>query len=129
MGELMIIRSRRSILIVGAVGVAGALTDLLGSRGEALQSPQYRPSPNAPGNANAPAGMDGPEIIHPDKDAPNNINQMQIVGLVHQLYKLSGELQDEVDHTNIKATFPLSVVKKAQQIEKLAKQIKDRAKG
>jgi hypothetical protein len=54
---------------------------------------------------------------------------MQIVGLVHQLYKLSGELQDEVDHTNIKATFPLSVVKKAQQIEKLAKQIKERAKG
>jgi hypothetical protein len=73
--------------------------------------------------------MDGPEIIHPDKDAPNNTNQMQIVGLVHQLYKLSGELQDEVDHTNIKATFPLSVVKKAQQIEKLAKQIKERAKG
>jgi hypothetical protein len=54
---------------------------------------------------------------------------MQIVSLVHQLYKLSGELQDGVDHTNMKATFPLSVVKKAQQIEKLAKQIKDRAKG
>jgi len=125
----MMIRSRRSILIVGATGAAGALTEILGSRGEALQSPQYRPSPNAPGNANAPAGMDGPEIIHPDKDAPNNINQMQIVGLVHQLYKLSGELQDEVDQTNIKATLSLSVVKKAQLIEKLAKQIKERAKG
>jgi hypothetical protein len=117
------------MLIVGAAGVAGSLAGALGSRAEALQSPQYRPSPNAPANENAPAGMDGPEIIHPEKGAPNSISQMQIVSLVHQLYKLSGELQDEVDHTNMKATFPLSVVKKAQQIEKLAKQIKDRAKG
>jgi hypothetical protein len=125
----MMIRSRRSVLMVGAACVAGSVTGVLVPRGEALQSPQYQPSPNAPRNQNAPAGMDGPEIIHPDKDAPNSINQMQIVGLVHQLHKLSGELQDEVDHTDIKATFPLSVVKKAQQIEKLAKQIKDRAKG
>ena len=73
--------------------------------------------------------MNGPEIIRPEKDATSNVNQMQIVGMVHQLYKLSGELQDEVDHTDLKATFPISVVKKAQQIEKLAKQIKDHAKG
>jgi hypothetical protein len=59
--------------------------------------------------------MNGPEIIHPDKDVPGNINQMQIVGMVHQLFKLSGELQDEVDHTDLKATFPLSVVKKAHR--------------
>ena len=125
----MMNRSRRSLLIAGAASVACSLTGVLGSRGETLQSPQYRPSPNAPGNANVPAGLDGPEIIHPDKEAPNNINQIQIAGLVHQLHKLSGELQDEVDHTDMKATFPLSFVKKAQQIEKLAKQIKDRAKG
>lgn len=125
----MMIRSRRSVLMVGTAGVTASLASFLMPKSEALQSPQYQPSPNAPRNQNAPAGMDGPEIIHPDKDAPNNINQMQIVGLVHQLYKLSGELQDEVDHTDIKAMFPLSFVKKAQQIEKLAKQIKDRAKG
>jgi FtsP/CotA-like multicopper oxidase with cupredoxin domain len=116
------------MLIAGAAGAAASLTGALGIKAEA-QSPQYQPSPNAPRNQNVPAGMDGPEIIHPDKDAPNNINQMQIVGLVHRLYKLSVELQDEVDHTDIRATFPLSVVKKAQQIEKLAKQIKDQAKG
>jgi hypothetical protein len=125
----MTIRSRRSMLIAGSAGVAASLMGPLGTKADALQSPQYQPSPNAPRNQNAPAGMDGPEIIHADKDTPNNINQMQIVGLVHQLYKLSGELQDEVDHTDIKAMFPLSFVKKAQQIEKLAKQIKDRAKG
>jgi hypothetical protein len=40
---------------------------------------------------------------------------MQIVGMVHQRFKLSGELQ-EVNHTDIKSTFPLSVVKEAQEI-------------
>jgi hypothetical protein len=125
----MVIRSRRSMLIAGAAGVAASVGSIFAPAAEAFQTPQYRPSPNAPGNPNAPAGMNGPEIIHPDKDAPANINQLQIAGMVHQLYKLSGELLDEVDHTDLKATFPLSVVKKAQQIEKLAKQIKDRAKG
>ena len=123
------IRSRRSMLIVGAAGVAASVTEAFAAKADAFQSPQYRPSPNAPTNPNAPAGMNGPEIIHPDKDTPGNFNQIQIVGMVHQLYKLSGELQDEVDHTDLKATFPLTVVKKAQQIEKLAKQIKDHAKG
>jgi hypothetical protein len=117
------------MLIAGAAGVAGSVAGTFASSAEAFQTPQYRPSPNAPTNPNAPAGMNGPEIIHPDKDVPGNINQMQIAGMVHQLFKLSGELQDEVDHTDMKATFPLSVVKRAQQIEKLAKQIKDRAKG
>jgi hypothetical protein len=125
----MVIRSRRSMLIAGAAGVAASVGNIFAPAAEAVQTPQYRPSPNAPENPNAPAGMNGPEIIHPDKNAPANFNQLQIAGMVHQLYKLSGELLDEVDHTDLKATFPLSVVKKAQQIEKLAKQIKDRAKG
>jgi hypothetical protein len=124
----MVIRSRRSMLIAGAAGVAASVGSIFVSA-EALQTPQYRPSPNAPDNPNAPAGMNGPEIMHPNKDVPSNFNQVQIVGMVHQLFKLSGELQEEVDRTDLKATFPVSVVKKAQQIEKLAKQIKDRAKG
>lgn len=123
------IRSRRSMLMVGAAGVAASVAGTFVSKADAFQTPQYRPSPNAPDNPNAPAGMNGPDIMHPDKNAPGNFNQMQIVGMVHQLYKLCGELQDEVDHTDLKATFPLTIVKKAQQIEKLAKQIKDHAKG
>lgn len=121
----MTIRSRRSMLMAG---IAGSIAYALSAR--AQYTPQYRPSPNAPANENAPAGLDSSEIIHPEAgQPPNTVNQAQIVTLVHRLYKLSGELQDEVDHTDIKATFPLTVVKKAQQIEKLAKQIKERAKG
>lgn len=120
-------KPRRAFVMAAAAGIAGALTRPLGLT--ALQAPQPLPSPNAPRNPNAPAGMDGPDIIKPSKAPPNPINQMQIAALVQQLYKLTGELKEEVDHTDLNSTFPLSVVKKAHDIEKLAKQIKERAKG
>ncbi len=121
------LKSRRTLVLGVVAATAGWLTGSPGLR--ALQGPpRPLPSPNAP-NQNFPAGMDGPEIVKAEKAASNPFNQAQIAALVQQLYKLSGELKDEVDHTNLKATFPLSVVKKAQQIEKLAKQIKERTKG
>ncbi len=39
------------------------------------------------------------------------------------------ELKDQIEKTDSSSTLSVSVVKKAQQIEKLAKQIKDLAKG
>jgi len=41
---------------------------------------------------------------------------------------MATELKDEVDRTNSKAVRSLSVVKRTQDMEKLAKQIRDRAK-
>lgn len=49
--------------------------------------------------------------------------------MVQQLYKLASELKNEVETTNLAAVFPVTFVKKAQEIEKLAKQIKDKTKG
>ena len=48
--------------------------------------------------------------------------------IVQRLYAMATELKDEVDRTNSKAVLSLSVVKRAQDMEKLAKQIRDRAK-
>ena len=76
-------KPRRALLMAAAAGIAGALTRPL--RLTALQTPQPLPSPNAPRNPNAPAGMDGPEIIKSSKAPPNPINQMQIAALVQQL--------------------------------------------
>jgi hypothetical protein len=119
--------SRRNVLRT----LSGAVAMLAAGRwaGAAGQTPQPMPSPNAPKNQNAPAGMDGPDLIKPEKAPPNPLIQEQIAGSVQQLYKLATELKDEVEHTNLNATFSLTFVKKAQQIEKLAKLIKDRAKG
>jgi hypothetical protein len=48
---------------------------------------------------------------------------------VQKLYELVSELKEQIEKTDATSTLSLSVVKKAQQIEKLAKQIKDRAKS
>jgi hypothetical protein len=122
--------SRRTVLrtMTGAAGLLAAGRWMLAS---AQKTPQPMPSPNAPSNPNAPAGLDAPEIVRPGQlpQVTARLNQAQIVAAVEQLYKLAAELKDEAEHTNLAAVFPLSFVKKAQQIEKLAKQIKDRAKG
>jgi len=122
----MTLEARRSLLKTMA-STAGML--LGSSLKMEAQTPQPMASPNAPRNQNAPAGMDGPDIIHPDK-APNNpLLQQQIAANVQQLYKLATELKEEVERTNLNATFSITFVKKAQQIEKLAKQIKEKSKG
>jgi peptidoglycan hydrolase CwlO-like protein len=90
-------------------------------------SPVPIPSPNAPDPRN-PGGLDGMQAT---KDSPAHSlqNQQQIRADVEKLYELTSELKKEVDATDANTTLSLSLVKKAQQIEKLAKQIKDRLKG
>ena len=41
---------------------------------------------------------------------------------------MATDLKDEVDQTNSKTVFNVNLVKRVQEIEKLAKQIRDRAK-
>ena len=47
---------------------------------------------------------------------------------VQRLYALSAELKDEVDRTSPDTVLSFSVLKRTQDIEKLAKQIRDRAR-
>jgi hypothetical protein len=42
---------------------------------------------------------------------------------------LASELKEEMEYTNLAAVFPVTFVKKAQEIENLAKRIKDKTKG
>jgi hypothetical protein len=118
--------SRRSLLksVVGTAGTLVAAPWIY-----AFQHPTPMPSPNAPTNPNAPGGLNGPQATNGSQPVPNTMNQEQIAAMVQQLYKLASELKDDVEHTNLAAVFPVTFVKKAQAIEKLAKQIKDRAKG
>jgi hypothetical protein len=97
---------------------------LLGQR-----SPQPIPSPHAP-NPNYPPGLDGPDI-KPGTDNKSADPQIQreIRGDVLKLYELASELKQEVERTDASSTLSLSVVKTAQQIEKLAKQIKNLSRG
>jgi hypothetical protein len=121
------LESRRSLL-KSVVVTAGTLATAPWMHA-ALQHPPPMSSPNAPSNQNVPGGMNGPQVTKSGDAQPNPLNQEQIAAMVQELYKLASELKDEVEHTNLTAVFPVTFVKKAQQIEKLAKQIKERTKG
>jgi hypothetical protein len=56
-------------------------------------------------------------------------NQKNIKSDTEKLYKLASELKAQVEKTDSTTILSLDLVKKAEEIEKLAKQIKERAKG
>lgn len=96
------------------------------------QSPQPLPSPNAP-NPYVPlshSGLDGADIIMRENKSsidPQIWSDMKTAS--QKLYDAASELKNQIAATNMNHTLPLTVVKKAQEAEKLAKQIKEGAKG
>jgi hypothetical protein len=56
-------------------------------------------------------------------------NQRTIVQDIQKLYKLAGELKDEVEKTDSTRTLSLPMIQKAKEVEKLAKQIASLAVG
>jgi len=91
--------------------------------------PQPRQSPNAPENQNAPQGLErAGTSIETSRVSVDLENEKELRANVNRLYALVSNLKDEVDKTNANMVLDVSLVKRAQEIEKLAKQIKDRAK-
>ena len=60
--------------------------------------------------------------------SPQEARQAQIVADTDKLYQLAQELQAEVTKSG-KNTLSLAVVKKAAEVEKLAKSLKERMKS
>jgi hypothetical protein len=89
--------------------------------------PQPKPSPNNP-NGNVPSGLDGPKVTGSDPKALDLQNQAEIKADIEKLYALVYELREQMKQTDTANTLSLAVMKKAQAIEKLAKEIKDRSK-
>jgi hypothetical protein len=121
--------SRRHLLtaLFGAAGVLAVEPLLAG-----LQAPGSGASPKAKvypngRDPNASTGIEDPSRLDPRAIA--RANQIEIRTDIAKLYDLVSELKDQIEKTDATATLSISVVKKAQQIEKLAKQIKALAKG
>jgi hypothetical protein len=74
--------------------------------------------------------LDGPDL-KPGTDNKSADPQIQreIKGDVLKLYVLASELKEQVEKTDASSTLSLSMVKTAQQIEKLAKQIRNLSRG
>jgi hypothetical protein len=56
-------------------------------------------------------------------------NQKEIKKNVERLYDLASELKAEVEKTDAVRVLSIAMLRKADEIEKLAKEIKSRAKG
>jgi hypothetical protein len=56
-------------------------------------------------------------------------NEKNIKKKVERLFQLASELKDEVDKTDSAKVLSVAMLKKAEEIERLAKDIKSRAKG
>ena len=90
--------------------------------------PPIQPVPsifNEPGNPADPMERQRQEKL---AKARNNDRQKQLVQDTNKLLSLAKELKEEVDKSNAD-TLSVDVVKKAGEIEKLAKSVKDRMKG
>jgi hypothetical protein len=110
-------------------GGAGALV-----AGSALYSQpqrpdiQPRPSPNTP-DPDHPWGLAGHGQPPTDRKAIAKQNQAEVKADVEKLYVLISELKEQVEKSDVNLTLPVSVVKKSHEIEKLAKHVKELAKG
>ncbi len=69
-----------------------------------------------------------PSVMARQERARNSDRQKQLVADTNKLLSLATELKTEVDKTN-KDVLSVDVIKKADEIEKLAKSVKDRMKG
>jgi hypothetical protein len=110
--------SRRSFL------TALALTGAVGGLWAPLRAEQV---PQGPRTVTDPSAVN-PNLPSPTKRALEE-NEKDIKKKVERLYELATELKAEVDKTDSSKVLSLTMMKKAEEIEKLARDIKVRSKG
>src|SRR5258707_15690359 len=110
-------------VFLGAVARAAvAASGVLFARGAFARHMGRRPGPpEQPDPMNQPRPFDSKKI--------QERNQKTIVQDIQKLYKLAGELKDEVEKTDSTTTLSLPMIQKAKEVEKLAKQIASLAVG
>jgi hypothetical protein len=124
-------QSRRHVVasLVGAAGILAASPFLFSGLPMQSHTPQPIPSPNAP-NQNFPPGLNGPDNRLPsDHKNVDSKKQGEIKSDIQKLFELASELKNETEKADLNSMLPVSMIKKAQQIEKLAKQIRELSKG
>ena len=85
------------------------------------------PPPRSPLPGKAPED-EGPTLPNADKKILEE-NDKDMKKKVDRLYQLASELKEEVEKTDSSKVLSLNLVKKAEEIEKLAREIRNRSKG
>ena len=123
--------SRRHLLLTS---LAAAVTSFLGSAASSAQNPTPSPLPRTrtsrqPGDPEDPENPGGNNPPAASSKALLEQRQKDIKKQIEKLYELASQLKAEIEKTDSTAVLSLAMVKKAEEIEKLAKHIKENAKG
>jgi len=116
--------SRRRVILAGTVGVAAIF---LGAAKGAAQEPGL-PNPRRRNNGE-PEDPNSPGPPAGAKKAVLEQHQKNIKKDIEKLFDLAQDLKAEVEKTDATAVLSLSMLRKTEEIEKLAKQIREHAKG
>lgn len=119
-------KSRRNFLM----GLALAGGTVAAWNGVLKGQSQNPPLPPLPPNDRRPqeTAPDAPPIPGAEKKILEE-NDKDMKKKVDRLYELATQLKNEVDKTDSSKVLSLNLVKKAEEIEKLARDIKNRSKG
>lgn len=118
--------SRRNLLLMSIAAVPGVLVRFQDSpaqdtsRGGRRRTDASDDASNNPNSAHLPANSSKAMLEERQKSIKKD---------VEKLYDLAAQLKTEVEKTDSTTILSLAMLKKAQEIEKLARQIKDRARG
>jgi hypothetical protein len=121
-------RETRRVFFMNMAGVAGVLAAKGAWPSE--QNPPTPPPPPEPAEAPNPAEIHvNPQAVAAAKRARLQQNEKEFREGVDRLYQLTRELREEVQKTTTTDVLSLRMVKKTEEIEKLAKVLKAKAKG
>ena len=115
--------TRRTFLTgLALIGVSSGLVVHEISAQSSVQNPTAKPK------SGPPPQPEGPELPNADQKILGN-NDKDMKKKVDRLYQLATELKQEVERTDSSKVLSLNLMKKAEEIEKLARDIKNRSKG
>ncbi len=121
--------ARRTLL---AAAVPAAVAALFGLRATCTwaqaQSPSI-PRSQPPSSFPKPPEDPFPDSPKPDPKQVLKHNKEQIAQDIQKLYELASELKEQGEKTDSAAVLSLPLVQKAEEIEKLARQIKNLARA
>ena len=121
-------KTRRRFFLMGIAGtLAGMKTLLAGGQGQRRESPGH--IPGIPDASSSNGADDTPLPPRADPKTALKEDQKTLRRDVNRLLQLAKDLKEESDSTPETDVLSLSLVKKAEDIEKLARQIRDRIRA
>lgn len=124
-------QTRRLALVKLATAGAALISGAPSLLSQMMPNPvQPLSSPNAPKNTNAPAGLDGADLVRqPGQSSLSPMAWSAIKSEADKLLQMATDFKQKIDTTNLAATLPLPLLKEAHMIEKMAKDIQSRMRS